>query len=91
MLNRIVLSAVALATSIAACAAGDQPKQRQCPTLDHREIESLLRKTRSCQRAVALFEICQTGSSGDVSFARSSPKNAKATFCASLVPRRGGV
>jgi hypothetical protein len=67
MFNRIVLAAVMLAISTAASAAKDKPKKEECPTLDHQEIEDLLRKAPSCQRAGALFESCQFGASGDVS------------------------
>jgi hypothetical protein len=76
MSNRIVLAAVMLAVSIAAGAAEDAqnkhaqnkdaPTRQECPTLDHQEIEELLGKAPSCQRAMALFEICQFGASGDV-------------------------
>jgi hypothetical protein len=66
MFNRIILVAVVFAISTAASAAKDKPKQEECPTLDHQEIEDLLRKAPSCQRAGALFESCQFGASGDV-------------------------
>jgi hypothetical protein len=67
MFNRIILAAVMFAISTAASAAKDKPKKEECPTLDHQEIEDLLRKAPSCQRAGALFESCQFGASGDVS------------------------
>jgi len=72
MFNRTILAAVTLAISIAASAAKDQPKKEECPTLNHQEIENLLRRAPSCQRAIALFEICQFGSSGDVKPGRDS-------------------
>ena len=64
MFNRIILAAVMLAISTAGNAAKDKPTKEECPTLDHQEIEDLLRKAPSCQRAGALFEICQFGASG---------------------------
>ena len=67
MCNRIVLAAVMLAILTTPSAARDKPKKQECPTLDHQEIEDLLRKAPSCQRASALFESCQFGTSGDVS------------------------
>ena len=76
MPHRIILASVLLAISIAASAAQnisqDAPKKdaaskEECPTLDHKEIEELLGQAPSCQRALALFEICQFGASGDVS------------------------
>ena len=76
MPHRIILASVLLAISIAAGTAQvisqDAPKKdaaskEECPTLDHKEIEELLGQAPSCQRALALFEICQFGASGDVS------------------------
>ena len=67
MFNRVILAAIMLAISTAVSAAKDKPKQEECPTLDHQEIEDLLHKAPSCQRAGALFESCQFGTSGDVS------------------------
>jgi hypothetical protein len=71
MPNRIVMATVLLGLSIAASAAQDAPKKdapkkEECPTFDHKEIEELLGKAPSCRRALALFEICQFGASGDV-------------------------
>jgi hypothetical protein len=75
MPNRIILAAIMLVISVAASAAQnnsqdapkkDAPNKEECPTLDHKEIEALLGKAPSCQRALALFEICQFGASGDV-------------------------
>jgi len=67
-----MLATVMLVLSIAASAAQDAPKKdapkkEECLTFDHKEIEDLLGKAPSCQRALALFEICQFGASGDVS------------------------
>jgi hypothetical protein len=76
MPSRIILASGLLAISIAAGAAQnitqdalrkDVARKEECPTLDHKEIEELLGKAPSCQRALALFEICQFGASGDVS------------------------
>jgi hypothetical protein len=80
MFNRIILAAVVLAVSFAAGAARDEPKKQECPTLNHQEIEDLLRQAPSCRRAIALFEICQLGSSGDVSLGAVVTKNATPTF-----------
>jgi hypothetical protein len=84
MPNRIILATVMLAVSIAASAAKDEPKKQQCPTLDHQEIEDLLRKASSCQRAAALFEICQFGSSGDVSFGALVTQKCEGDFLSKL-------
>jgi hypothetical protein len=74
MFDRIILAAVTLAVSIAASAAKDERKKQECPTLDPRETGDLLGQAPSCQRAIAQFDICELGSSGDVSLGLSSPK-----------------
>jgi hypothetical protein len=84
MFNRIILAAVTLAISIAASAAKDQPKKEECPTLNHQEIENLLRRASSCQRAIALFEICQLGTSGDVSFGAIVTEKCEGDFLGKL-------
>ncbi len=91
MFNRIVLAAVMLAISIAASAAKDEskkdePRKEECPTLDHQEIEELLRQAPSCQRAVAVFEICQFGSSGDVGLGAVVTEKCEADFLGKLTP-----
>jgi hypothetical protein len=84
MFNRMILTAGALAISIAASAAKDAAKKEECPTLNHQEIENLLRRAPSCQRAIALFEICQFGSSGDVSFGALVTKKFERDFLRKL-------
>jgi hypothetical protein len=86
MFTRIVLAAVMLAISVAASAARDAPKKEECPTLDHQEIEELLRQAPSCQRAVAVFEICQFGSSGDVGLGAVVTEKCEADFLGKLTP-----
>jgi hypothetical protein len=84
MSNRILLAAVMLVVAVAANAAEGEPEKQQCPTLDHQEIEDLLRKASSCQRAAALFEICQFGSSGDVSFGALVTQKCQGDFLSKL-------
>ena len=84
MFNRIILAAVMLAISTAASAAEDKPKKEECRTRDHREIEDLLRKTPSCQRAGALLEICQFGASGDVSLGAIVTEKCESDFLRKL-------
>ena len=84
MSSRIILAAMMLAISIAASAAKDEPKKEQCPMLDHKEIEELLNKAPSCQRALALFEICQFGSSGDVSLGAIVTHKCEGDFLSKL-------
>jgi hypothetical protein len=82
--NRSILAAAVLAISTAASAAKDKPKKEECPTLDHQEIEDLLRKAPSCQRAGALFEICQFGASGDVSLGAIVTEKCEGDFLSKL-------
>jgi hypothetical protein len=84
MFNRIILAAVMLAISTAGNAAKDKPTKEECPTLDHQEIEDLLRKAPSCQRAGALFEICQFGASGDVSLGAIVTEKCEGDFLSKL-------
>ena len=84
MSNRIVLAAIMLALSVAASVAKDDPKKEQCPTLDAGEIEDMLQKAPSCQRAVAVFEICQFGSSGDVGLGAAVTEKCEADFLGKL-------
>ena len=97
MSNRIVLATVVLALSIAASAAQntskdapkkDAPKKEECPTFDHKEIEELLGKAPSCQRALALFEICQFGASGDVSLGAIVTHKCEGDFLTKLSSRQ---
>ena len=55
-----------------------------CPTLDHQEIESLLTKAPSCERSMALFEACEFGTSGDVSFGEIVIKKCEGVFLSTL-------
>jgi hypothetical protein len=84
MFNRIILAAVMLAISTAVSAAKDKPKKEECPTLDHQEIEDLLHKAPSCQRAGALFESCQFGASGDVSLGAIVTEKCEGDFLGKL-------
>ena len=84
MFNRIILTAVMLVISIAGSAAKDEPKKEECPTLDHQEIEDLLRKAPSCQRAGALFGSCQFGASGDVSLGAIVTEKCEGDFLSKL-------
>ncbi len=93
MPNRIILASVLLAISIAAGAAQnisrDGPKsdaagKEECPTLDHQEIEDLLRKAPSCRRALVLLEVCQFGSSADVSLGAIVTHTCEGDFLSKL-------
>jgi hypothetical protein len=51
-----------------------------CPTLNHQDIENLLAKAPSCDRSMALFEACELGTSGDVSFGEIVIKKCEDDF-----------
>ena len=57
-------------------------------TFDHQEIEELLGKASSCQRALALFEICQFGASGDVSLGAIVTHKCEGDFLTKLSSRQ---
>jgi hypothetical protein len=94
MPNRIILAAVMLALSIGAGAAQDTsnkdnskkdaPKKERCPTLDRQEIEGLLGNAPSCQRAMALFELCQFGAGGDVGLGEIVTHKCEGDFLSKL-------
>jgi hypothetical protein len=93
MPSRIILASALLAISIAAGAAQniaqdalrkDAARKEECPTLDHKEIEELLGKAPSCQRALALFEICQFSTSGDVSLGAIVTRKCEGDFLTKL-------
>ena len=52
--------------------------------LGHLDAEDLLNKAPSCQRAIALFEVCQFGSSGDVSLAAIVTHKCEGDFLGKL-------
>ncbi len=84
MRNRTFLAPLALAISVATSAASDHPKKEQCPTHDFDEIETLIREASSCQRAVAIFEICQFGASGDVGLGTAVTEKCEGDFLSKL-------
>jgi hypothetical protein len=66
MFTRALLTIIAFAISISMTAAKDRQKKEECPTLNLGEIEELVRKSPTCRRAVAVFELCEVGTSGDL-------------------------
>ena|SRR6516225_5418476 len=83
MFNRTILAVVALAISTAASGAKDEPKA-ECPTHDLESIEELIRKAPSCQAAVAVFEMCEFGTSGDVGLGGAVTEKCQADFLGNL-------
>ena len=84
MFKRIVLAIVALLAIATAAIAGNDTSKKECPTHDLIAIESLLRQASSCQSAVALFEICEFGSSGDVSLGKAVTEKCEGDFLSKL-------
>jgi hypothetical protein len=79
-----VIVAIALAVSTALAFAQQKPKQAQCPTRDSDGIVDLIRQAPSCARGVALFEICQFGSSGDVGLGAAVTAKCEGDFLQKL-------
>src|SRR5262245_14425877 len=83
-----VFSALFVFASFAAGAAPkSQPKsqkaQVECPGgLDAEGKEELLRKAPTCDAAMALFEACAYGASGDTGLGAAVIENCEASFAA---------
>ena len=89
MLNGALLTITALTVLISMAAAKDQKKKEECPTLNLGEIEDLVRKSPTCRRSVAVFELCEVGPAVICVSALRSPKNARRTFWANCRPHKG--
>jgi hypothetical protein len=84
MLNRVVLAAVALAVSVNAAVAAGDAKTKECPVLGLDPIADLIRQAPSCRRAMALFELCEFGTSGDIRLGAAVTRKCERDFLASL-------
>jgi hypothetical protein len=84
MFNRTILAIVALAISTAASDAKDKQKKEECHAHDLNVIDKLIREAPSCQRAVAVFENCEFGTSGDVSLGAAVTEKCEADFISKL-------
>ena len=86
VLAPIVLAVLALAVSAIAFAAEDAKKTEACPTSGLDAIADLIRQAPSCRRAIALFEICEFGASGDVALGAAATEKCEGDFLAKLSP-----
>jgi hypothetical protein len=86
MFTRALLTIVAFAISISMTAAKDRQKKEECPTLNLGEIEELVRKSPTCRRAVAVFELCEVGTSGDLRLGAAVTEKCEADFLGKLTP-----
>lgn len=84
MFKRAGLATIVLAVSVATTAAKDQQKKGECPTLNLGEIEKLVRQAPTCRRAVAVFELCEMGSSGDLRLGAAVTEKCEADFLGKL-------
>jgi hypothetical protein len=82
-LSRIFFAAFALAVSAVAVAAEDKSKE-ECPAFGLDAIESAIRQAQSCRRAIALFEICEFGASGDVGLGAAATEKCEGDFLSKL-------
>ena len=84
MLNGALLTIIALTVLISMAAAKDQKKKEECPTLNLGEIEDLVRKSPTCRRSVAVFELCEVGTSGDLRLGAAVTEKCEADFLGKL-------
>ena len=84
VLAPIVLAVLALAVSPAAFADEGTKKTEACPTSGLDAIADLIRQAPSCQRAIALFEICEFGASGDVALGAAATEKCEGDFLSKL-------
>jgi len=84
MLNGALLTITALTVLISMAAAKDQKKKEECPTLNLGEIEDLVRKSPTCRRSVAVFELCEVGTSGDLRLGAAVTEKCEADFLGKL-------
>ena len=84
ILAPIVLAVLALAVAPAAFADEGAKKTEVCPTSGLDAIADLIRQAPSCQRAIALFEICEFGASGDVALGAAATEKCEGDFLSKL-------
>lgn len=89
MLRRIAL-VVATSASIVTVAIAAEA-QKACPTRDLAEIKELINNAPSCLGAVALLEVCEFGSGGDVSLGAAVVKKCEDDFLTKLSKARKRV
>ena len=65
-------------------AKGEPKKKEECTTHGYDEIEKRIREAPSCQRAVAVFEICEFGASGDVGLGAAVTEKCEGDFLGKL-------
>jgi hypothetical protein len=89
MFNRKILAPIAmviLAFTAAAAFAAEDAKKEACPTSGLDAIADLIRQAPSCRRAIALFEICAFGASGDVALGAAATEKCEGDFLSKLSP-----
>jgi hypothetical protein len=72
----LVIAASALVAAAAVAA--------ECPTLDGEERLKLLDQAPTCDKSMALFELCAYGASGDVGLGEAVIKKCEGDFLATL-------
>ena len=84
MFHHALLIIIVLAVSDSMTAAKDQQKKDECPTFNLGEIEELVRKAPTCRRAIAVFELCELGTSGDLRLGAAVTEKCEADFLGRL-------
>jgi hypothetical protein len=84
VLAPIVLAVLSLAVPANVSAAEDAKKTEACPTSGLDAIADLIRQAPSCRRAIAVFEICEFGASGDVALGAAATEKCEGDFLSKL-------
>ena len=84
MFKSVVVAVAMLAASGGGGFAKDEPQKENCTTFDYDGIIGLLEQAPSCLRAIAIFEACEFGASGDVGLGAAVTKKCEADFMGKL-------
>ena len=76
---------IAVALILVASLTGAQATEA-CPADGAEAVVAALRQAPGCNRAMAIFEACQTGASGDVQFGAAVTQKCEADFLRHLGP-----
>jgi len=84
MFSRLLCAVLLAAMAIAPVAAAT----RDCPTLDGAQILDLLEQSPTCEKSLALFQVCSYGASGDVGLSEVVIRKCEGDFLIKLSKSR---
>ena len=86
---RCLIAALAVGLLVAPASAQKAPAQKQCPFgySEREEVTNAIKKA-SCDKAVELFEACQTNTGGDTAYGEAVVAVCEPSFIAALKPDR---